>query len=237
LRKLFTGAIAASATLVIAGGAIAQAPEGTLKVTPSPTKAGTKRNPRNMKVVFDLAVNKPGTTVETITLSLPAQIKLSGKGLGRCNFDDLNALGPTGCPSKSKAGPVGEAHAVVGTGMLPVDFTVTPFVEDSNTLLFYLNSTLGVQQAIRGEITSRGHKLTIDIPASLRKPGGLDASLTGIKQAFTGKVGGRYLVASTGCRNRKWKFSDSLEFATDRVDGAPAPADLATSAKVSCRKA
>ena len=154
MRKLFTGAIAASATLAMAGGAIAQAPEATLKVTASPTKAGTKRNPKNMKVVFDLAVNKPGTTVRTITLNLPAQIKLSGKGLGRCNFDDLNAGGPTVCPAKSKAGPEGEAHAVVGPANAPIDFVVSPFVEDSNTLMFYLNSPVA-QRAIRGEITSK----------------------------------------------------------------------------------
>jgi hypothetical protein len=236
LRKLLMGAIAASATLAVAAGATAQTPEATLKASASPNDAGTTSNPKNTKLGFDLTVNKPGTTVQTITLKLPTQIKLSGKGLGRCNFDDLNAEGPTGCPSKSKAGPVGEAHAVAGPALAPVDFTVYPFVEDSNTLLFYLNSTLGVQQAIRGEITSQGHKLTITIPTALRKPGGLDASLTGLKQSFGAKVGSRYLVSSTGCKNRKWNFSGTLGFASDRVDGAPAPAPLTSTTSVRCKK-
>jgi hypothetical protein len=233
---LLMGALAASATLAVAAGAIAQSPEASLTATASPADAGTSRKPKNTKIGFDLKVNKPGTTVQTITLKLPSTIKLSGKGLGRCNFDDLNAEGPTACPSKSKAGPVGEAHAVAGPALAPVDFTVTPFVEDSNTLMFYLNSTLGVQQAIRGEITSKGHKLTITIPTSLRKPGGLDASLTGLKQSFTKKVGSKYLVSSTGCKNKKWTFSGTLGFATDRADGAAAPAPLTSSSTVKCKK-
>lgn len=236
MRKLLTGAVAASATLAVAAGAIAQTPEATLTVSASPKDAGTKRKPKNTTLGFDLVVNKPGTTVQTITLRLPRKLKLSGKGLGRCNFDDLNAAGPSACRSSSKAGPVGEAHAVAGPALAPVDFTVSPFVEDSNTLLFYLSSTLGVQQAIRGEITSRGRKLTISIPSSLRKPGGLDASLTGLEQTFSGKVGGRYLVSSIGCKHRKWRFSGTLGFASDRIDGALAPPSLTTTSSARCKK-
>jgi hypothetical protein len=236
LRKLLMGAVAASATLAVAAGAVAQTPEATLTATATPADAGTPSKPKHTTITFDQNVNKPGTTVQTITLKLPTQLKLSGKGLGRCNFDDLNALGPSACPSKSKAGPVGEAHAVAGPASAPVDFTVSPFVEDSNTILFYLNSTLGVQQAIRGEITSKGHKLTITIPPELRHPGGLDASLTGLKQTFVGKSGSKYLVSSTGCKNKKWKFSGTLGFASDRVDGAPAPSPLTTTAAAKCKK-
>lgn len=236
MRKLLMGAVAASAILAMGAGAIAQTPESRLTVSASPKDAGTKRKPKNTKLTFELSVNKPGTTVGAIELKLPKQLKLSGKGLGRCNFDDLNAGGPTVCPAKSKAGPDGEAHAVVGPANAPIDFVVSPFVEDSNTLMFYLNS-LVAQRAIRGEITSKGRKLTIEIPEDLRRPGGLDASLTGIKQTFSGKVGKKkFLVSSTGCRKKKWKFSGNLVFANDRIDGNPAPADLTSKATAKCRK-
>jgi hypothetical protein len=236
LRKLLMGAVAASATLALAAGAIAQTSDAELTATASPKDAGTKRKPKNTKLTFELTVDKPGTTVQTITLKLPKQLKLSGKGLGRCNFDDLNAGGPAACPAKSKAGPVGEAHAAAGPARAPVDFTVTPFVEDSNTLMFYLSSTIGLQQAIRGEITSKGRKLTIGIPPELRHPGNLDSSLTGLKQTFSAKVGRKFLVSSIGCKNKKWKVSGTLGFATDRIDGAPAPADLTSTATAKCKK-
>jgi hypothetical protein len=237
LRKLLMGAVAASATLAVAAAAIAQSSPATLRASASPADAGTPSKPKNTKVGFDVVVDLPGTTVQTIVLKLPSTLKLSGKGLGRCSYEDLNFDGPTACPAKSKAGPVGEAHAVAGPQRAPVDFTVMPFVEDSNTLLFYLNApAIGLQQAIRGEITSKGHTLTLTIPPELRHPGNLDSSLTGLKQSFSAKVGNKYLVSSTGCKNKKWKFTGQFGFATDRIDGASAPPPMTFGDTVKCKK-
>ena len=82
---------------------------------------------------------------------------------------------------------------------------------DSNTLLFYVateqGSGVSVQSPITGEITGGGTKLRIQIPQELRQPvPGVDASLTGLDQLFTAKKGKKYLVSSTGCSNKKWKF-------------------------------
>jgi hypothetical protein len=236
LRKLLTVAVAASATLSLAGAAVAQAPEAVLKASATPSKAGTVTKPKNVTFAADLTVNKPATTVETIELNLPKGLKLSGKGLGKCNIQDLIAQGPTACPAKSKAGPVGEAHAVAGPTRAPVDFVVTPFVENASSLLFHLNSTLGLQTAIRGKITKSGTRLTITIPPELRHPGNIDSSLTGLKQSFKAKVGKHFLVSSTACKGGKWKFTGKLGFAKDRLDGTPAPADLVASASSKCKK-
>ena len=76
-----------------------------------------------------------------------------------------------------------------------------------------------MQTVVKGEITNSGRKMAITIPAELRKPGGLDATLTGINQTFSGKSKKNYIVSSTSCPKGGWKFGGNLVFATDRVDG------------------
>ena len=243
MRKLLTGAIVASLTLAVAVSAIAQTPESSFDATVSPKDAGTKRKPKNTELNFVVGLDKPGTTVEFIDLGLPRGLKFSAKGLGHCSVDTLAAEGPSGCPSNSKAGPTGSATADLGPAgpsQSKLVFEVSPFVLDSNTLVFYVASESGsgvaVQSPITGEITARGRKMRIRIPQELRQPvPGVDASLTSLDQTFQGKRGKNYLVKSTGCKNRKHKFTGKLTF-TNRADGAavPGPVDLATSAP--CKK-
>jgi glucose/arabinose dehydrogenase len=241
LRKLLIGAVAASVSLAVAAGAVAQAPESTFTAKVSPSNAGTKSKPKNTTLNFNVTLNKPATTVEFIDLGLPAGLKISGKGLKRCSAETLAAEGPSGCPAGSKAGPTGSATAVLGTGPTASDlnFEVSPFVLDSNTLVFYVASEAGtgvaVQSPITGEITGKGRKLRIRIPQELRQPvPGVDASLTSLNQTFKGKVGKNYVVSSTGCKNKKHKFTGKLTF-TNRADLAPVPGpvSLATSARCS----
>jgi hypothetical protein len=239
LRKLLTVAIAATATLALATGAIADPndSEATLTATASPTDSGTKKKPKNLKLGFKLDVDKPGTTVEVIEMLLPQGTKISGKGFKSCNADDLVATGVAGCPTGSKAGPKGSASAAVGPQGAPLNLDVYPFVEDSNTLLFYLSQVQGpLQTVVKGEITNSGRKMAITIPDELRKPGGLDATLTGIDQMFSAKRKKNYIVSSTKCPKGGWEFGGRLVFATDRLDGTPAPAPESRESKVKCKK-
>jgi hypothetical protein len=245
LRKLYMGAVAASAILAVAVGGVAtaQAPESTFTTKVSPADAGTKRKPKNTSLNFNVTLDKPNTTVEFIDLALPAGLKLSGKGLKRCSVDTLAAEGPSGCPAGSKAGPTGSATADLGPEgptQSKLVFEVSPFVLDSNTLVFYVASEGGsgvaVQSPITGEITGKGRKLRIRIPSELRQPvPGTDASLTSLNQSFKGKVGKKYLVSSTGCKNRQHKFTGRLTF-TARADNSPVPAPVALADSTSCKK-
>jgi hypothetical protein len=242
LRKLLMGAVAASASLAVAAGAVAQSPESTFTAKVSPSNAGTPVKPKNTTLNFNVTLDKPNTTVEFIDLVLPRGLKMSGKGLKRCTVDTLAAEGPSGCPSGSKAGPTGSATADLGPegpSQSQLVFEVSPFVLDSNSLVFYVASEAGtgvaVQSPITGEITGKGRKLRIRIPQELRQPvPGVDASLTSLNQTFSGKVRKNYVVSSIGCKKRKHKFTGKLTF-TNRADGAavPAPVDIATSAKCS----
>ena len=239
MRKLLTVALAATATLALATGAIADPndSEATLTATAKPTDAGTKKKPKNVKLGFNLKVDKPGTTVEIIEVLLPKGTKISGKGFKKCDVHDLEAAGPTGCPSGSKAGPKGTANAAVGPERAPLNLDVFPFVEDANTLLFYLSQQGGgVQTVVKGEITNKGRKMSITIPFELRQPvAGLDATLTGIDQTFSGKAKKNYIVSSTTCPKGGWEFGGRLIF-TQRADGAPVPAPESRESVVKCKK-
>ena len=242
MRKLIMGAVVASVSLAVTAGAIAQSPESTFTAKVSPSDAGTKRKPKNTTLNFNVTLDRPGTTVEFIELRLPKGLKISGKGLKRCTVDTLAAEGPSGCPSGSKAGPTGSATALLGEGptQSELHFTVSPFVLDNNSLVFYVASEEGtgiaVQSPITGEITNKGRKLRIRIPQELRQPvPGVDASLTGLNQSFKGKVRKKYLVSSIGCKKRKHKFSGQLEF-TNRADGKPVPGPVALATSTSCKK-
>lgn len=244
MRKLLTGAIAASVSLAVAAGAIAQSPEATFTADVSPSKAGTKRKPKNTTLGFGVTLDKPNTTVEFINLNLPRGLKISGKGMRRCSVDTLAAEGPAGCPSGSKAGPTGTATADLGPegpSQSELHFEVSPFVLDNNTFVFYVASESGtgvaVQSPITGEITRKGRRMRIRIPQELRQPvPGVDASLTSLNQTFAGKRGRNYIVSSVGCKNRKHKFSGSMEFSA-RADGAPVPGPVLMNTQASCRKA
>jgi hypothetical protein len=239
LRKLLTVALAATAMLAIAAGAAIADPndsDATLTVKATPTDAGTTKKPKNVKLGFNQKVNMPGTTVEIIDVLLPKGLKFSGKGFKKCNVDDLVLEGITACPSGSKAGPKGTANALVGPAGAPLNFDVYPFVENSTTFAIYLSQQGGgVQSVVHGRITNKGRKLSITIPLELRQPGGLDATLVGLNQSFSGKVQKNYIVSSTSCPKGGWKVGSKLTFAT-RVDGTPPPAPESRESKVKCTK-
>ena len=238
MRKLISVAVVATASLALAGGAFAEPndDQASLNVKASPKDAGTTKKPTNVKLTFGTKVNLPGTTVNTIQVLLPSGLKFSGKGFKKCNLDDLAASGPSACPSGSKAGSQGTANALVGPANAPLNFEVRPFVGNATTLYFYLDQQpVGVQSVVQGKITNSGRTLTITIPQELRQPGGLDASLTGISQTFSGKAKKNYIVSSTKCPKGGWKVGSKFTFAT-RVDGTPPPAPESREVKVKCSK-
>ena len=240
MRKLVTVAVAATATLALAAGAAIADPndsDATLTVKASPTNAGTKRKPTNVKLQFQTKVNLPGTTVGTIEVLLPQGLKFSGKGLKKCNAEDLAASGISACPSGSKAGPKGVANALVGAANAPLNLDVYPFVGSNNQFLFYLSQQGGgVQSVIEGNITNSGRKMSIDIPLELRQPvAGLDATLIGLDQTFSGKVKKNYAVSSSKCPKGGWEVGSRLIF-SQRADGTPPPAPEAREVTVRCKK-
>jgi hypothetical protein len=238
---LLTGAVIASATLALTGGAIAQVSNQdgntSFDVTIEPRKVGTKAKPKSHSLEADLKVNRPGTTVETITLKLGKGFKFSGKGFKKCPAATLEDFGPTACPAGSQAGPPGTAAARLEPGNGVLNFNIAPFVGDANTFLIDVDSEgIEIHSVLRGEITNRGRTMTITIPKELRQPlAGIDATLTAIDQTFRGKAGKNAIVSSTNCKNRRVSVSGTLGFA-ERQDGAVVPPNDTLTEKVKCSK-
>jgi hypothetical protein len=238
LRKLLMGAVIASATFALAGGAVAQVSNGdaTFDATLKKAKVGTPENPKSHTLRTVVTVNKPKTTVETIDLKLSAGLKFSGKGFPKCSEATIRN-NPADCPAGSKAGPLGSASARLEPGDVALPFDVTPYVAGKNLFLFDVDSTtIDIRDILEGKITNEGRNLRITIPLALRQPlPGLDATLTGIDATFSGKKGDHAIVSSTKCKNGKFTVTGVLGFSA-RQDNAPVPAPETLKDKVKCTK-
>ena len=134
MRKLLTGAVIASATLALTGGAIAQVSNqdgtSTFDATLSPAKVGTKKKPRSGRLELNAQTNRESkSTASKIEIWIPKGAKLNTTGLKACSFGKANASGKAACPKASKAGS-GEADALLNpyaTNPAPIKFIVTAF--------------------------------------------------------------------------------------------------------------
>ncbi len=233
MRKYLIAAMAVLTSLALASVAVAQIADVEATTTVSPTKSGTKKKPKNIKVTTFVKNNVPNTTAAKIEIDFPSTVKISGKGLTKCSLSAIQAQGPGACPAKSKAG-TGISHAVVGPGRVPLNFDVTAYVGGNNLIIFYIKQQNGtVTKALQGKISSASgkfkQKLVITIPGDLQQPApGLYAALVDLKSTLQLKKGKNYLVSSTGCKKKKHTFGAKLTFAPNPA-APPKPTASGTS--------
>jgi len=233
LRKYLIAVIAALAALAMATVAVAQNSDVTATTKVSPTKSGTKKKPKPIKITTFVQNNVPNTTAAKIEIDFPKTVKISGKGLTSCKLSAIQANGPGACPARSKAG-TGLSHAVVGPDRIPLNFDVTAFVGGKNLVIFYIKQQGGtVSKALSGKISKGsggfGQKLVISIPPDLQQPApGLYAALVDLKSTLQLKKGKYALVSSVGCKNKKHKFGAKLTFAPNPAQ-PPKPTASGTS--------
>jgi predicted peroxiredoxin len=233
LRKYLIAVIAALAALAMATVAVAQNSDVTATTTVSPTKSGTKKKPKSIKVTTFVQNNVPNTTAAKIEIDFPKTVKISGKGLTSCKLSAIQANGKSACPAKSKAG-TGLSHAVVGPDRIPLNFDVTAFVGGKNLVIFYIKQQNGtVTKALQGKISKGSgkfaQKLVITIPPDLQQPApGLYAALTDLKSTLSLKKGKNALISTVGCKNKKHVFGAKLTFAPN-PNQPPKPSATGTS--------
>jgi len=224
LRKSLIAALAAVLSLAIAAVAVAQNPDPStsapdVRVTVSPAKAGTKKKPRNSTLKLFVKNNRTDATVDTITVNVAKNVKLSGKGFKYCSAAKLNSKGRTACPAGSKAGS-GTANAVVGPGRVPLKFTVNAYVGGKNIIIFYTQQVGGtVRKALVGKVSKTsgkfGSKIVIKIDEDLQQPApGVFSSLVDLNTTIKAKRRGKFLVSTTGCpSDKKHRFGVKFGFA------------------------
>jgi hypothetical protein len=223
LRKYLIAAIAALASIALASVAVAQGGQSGEDITATtkltPTKAGTKKKPKAARLSFFAKNNVPNTTASTIEIDFPSTVKVSGKGLTKC---DIAVFGQPGgkanCPAKSKAG-TGVSHAVTGPQRTPLNFNVTAYVGGNNLIVFYIEQQAPgtIRRALPGKISPASgkfkQKLVIGIPEDLQSPApGLYGSLLDLRSTLSNKKGKKSLISTVGCKKKKHTFGTKLTF-------------------------
>ena len=236
MRKYLVAAVAA---LTVVGGttaALAQtSTEPTLNVKVKPTKAGTKKKPKNSSIHLLVVNNDQKKSLSKLTITMPKTLKVSGKGFKTCSVAKLNASGPSSCPKASKVGG-GSADALLGVNTAsptPLHFVVTAFVSGKNAISFYLHSTgVAVNVVAPGKVA--GHKLIVTVPQVAQQPvPGVWAGLVKLDTTLKGKAKKHNLIATTGCKGGKQPFKAALTFADN---GVSTPGTVTVKGSAKCKK-
>ncbi len=238
MKKYLVAVFAITLMAAVAAVAVAQQsqyplPVLTFDASVTPTKAGTKKKPKNSKIRLSMAIQKEArVTADQLVFNLPNHVRVSGKGFNYCPSTELDTTkDPNKCPKGSKVG-TGTATAAFGPSLTPINFDVTIFAGSRNELGIFLQAKgFGIQKAIRGVVSRSGspyfQKLTIDIPPELQKQLGAFVYLTGLNAtvgATNGKSGKkrRALVTTVGCPGDKvHRFEARVRF----VDNPNPPAE------------
>ena len=246
MRKTLIAAAAALAiTAIPATVALAQlpAPHATATVTITPGDAGTKRHPHNAQFHLFVQNNvESQTTASEIEITIPRKVKVSGKGLRKCDKTALAANGPDACPSKSSAGS-GLAHALVNPHSAdPFELTldVSVFIGGKKKLLFFvqgreLPEVVGIFDAPLRTLSNGKQQMRVKIPTNLQQPApGTYSALVDLETTLSRKRGDHYLFRTIGCKGGSHNFGIALVYVPNPTP--PAASRSETTAQAPCTK-
>ena len=192
MRKYLIAAVAALSALCFAAVAHAAI---TSDVKVAPKDAGTKASPKASKITLSVKNQDTSQTASQIEVFLGKNIKLSTKGLKKCDLAKLAAQGTSGCARSTIVGS-GTADARAGVsrngvyfpnpGLLP--FKVTPYAANAKNVAS--NPELrGAQLAFYLE----QRKVVNGKPAEV-EPSGIKAIARGVVKRASGKYGSKLVI-------------------------------------------
>jgi hypothetical protein len=236
LRKYLAGGVAIAVAAALGGTAIAQAPEASSTASIKPTKAGTKKKPKNSKLTLSVTNNNAQRSASALDITAPKTVKISAKGFPTCSQAKLDADGNANCPKKSKIG-TGTASALLGVNTAnpqPLTFKVTAYAGGAKKINFYLESVELAALKIVAPGTLKGRVLHVDIPGAAQQPvPGTWAGLKSLTTTLGAKNKKKVVVATVGCSGKKHTFKTTITF----VDNGVQPAGTVdTSADAKCKK-
>jgi hypothetical protein len=240
LKVILGGALVGALTLAMTATALAQTTTMDASLRLSPSKAGTSKKPKPVKLTLGIqggtqsGTGQPDTSTR-IKVQLPKGIKWNGKlwpKAKRCSASRATAQGSMGvCPKGSKIGS-GHVTALGGGGGVVEEIDLTAFVTTGGHLGLFLEATQPVPIATMLEGKVSGQTINVGIPANIQEP--VTGVPTGIRTlTFTvngkTKVKGktRGALESSGCSGGKW---------TSKVTNVLRTGTLTDSPSVSCRK-
>jgi hypothetical protein len=227
VRKSVIGALIAVLALAFASMAYAQKgdPANTtnqLKVTVSPSKAGTKKKPKG--VALNLGITggtKNGTgqpaTSTSLNTTLPAGFKINSGAWpkkSRCNLATMRAQkSPNSCPKSSKVAS-GSSIAKANGGAFVETLKVSGYALTNGNIGFYLHGTpVALNKTLEGKVVKGGRGLNVVIDPDVQQPvPGFYTGITKLQLNLKGsasvkgkKIG---IAQTTSCpKSKKWKFA------------------------------
>jgi hypothetical protein len=245
MRKLVVAVAVCVGAMVVGALAVANPASDTqldLTASAKPSKAGTKENPRPVKLGLNLkSSTKSGTgqgeTSDVLVITIPRQwifnIKLWPKGAkNRCDAAKANsAKSDNVCPKKSKVGGT-TVVALAGNGAVERNLLSGVYILTNGKLGLWVESKPGESPQVAQMIPSsfKGKSIRIPLPKEIKEPvAGLKSA---IKQLVTkdenGKnapIGGTFkrkgetrgLFESTGCPKGGWTVGFTKETPTGDV--------------------
>jgi hypothetical protein len=218
MKKL---AIAVTGALALAGiGAgisTAVQPTITISASVSPTKHGTKKNPKVTKLVVKLATtpnpNEPAFAASDTIVHLAKQLTFNPKALKTCSNAQVQA-DDTKCPKGSKVGSGVAKGNALG---LTEDLTVKAYNGPGGNKLLLLvdgQQPLQIHSVIEGILSKDtgpyGYKLSVHVPEALQQPvQGVYATLIQFDTTInrvTGKGKKPYVGINSCPKNKKMAF-------------------------------
>ena len=247
MRKTLIAAVAAFSVLGATTIAVAQdAPQGaTVDPTFSPSKAGTKKKPRPTKLSLKVVNGDESQTASRIVIHLPKNLKISSKGLKKCNAAKLEKqASKSACPAASKIGS-GTAHARVNvndpnTAGKYSTFNVTAFLAGTNKLDFLLElQGLELNVVAKGTLKKAsgkfGQKLDVLLPKEAQNYLGAYNGFKDLEVALYKKVKKNSLFRLNGCpSNRQLPFKVDISYVGN--PGAPKAALVSAAGAADCKK-
>jgi len=221
MRKLTLTAAAAVTAIGAVGVAQAVTPTTAIKASVSPTKKGTKKKPRNVKLNVELittpAPGDPAFATRSTVVHFDKNIKFDGKHLKSCSQSQVQS-DDTKCPKASRVGSGSATGSALG---LTENLTVTAYNGPRGNKIELLvdgQSPLQIHQVIEGKLQSDsgkyGKKLVVAIPEALQQPApGAFATLTDFKTSVKGTGSKkRPFVGLAGCSKKKLNYKSDFVF-------------------------
>jgi hypothetical protein len=231
MRKLTLTAAAAVTAIGAVGVAQAVTPTTALKASVSPTKKGTKKKPKNVKLNVELitqpAPGDPAFATRSTVVHFDKNIKFDGKHLKSCSQSQVQT-DETKCPKGSRVGSGTATGSALG---LTENLTVTAYNGPRGTKIELLvdgQSPLQIHQVIEGKLQSDsgkyGKKLVVAIPDALQQPApGAYATLTDFKTSVKGTGSKkRPFVGLAGCTKKRLNYKSDFVFTDGTTSTATA---------------
>lgn len=234
--------LAAAAAVVAASFGVAPAagqdelPDTKLsaKVRATPSKAGTKREPRGLRIDATAKIGiEPGFEPPIVT----GVDILVGKGLTwnaddyvKCSKRVLDRKGPKGCPRKSIVGDA-TATARADTVLTTADVVLVNGGWKRTFAYTTLYNPAFVEETIvvhRTKASGRwAHRESFQVPENLQIVAGVPIQVTAAKMRVGGKPYARDYIVSTSCPKGGWKYRAVAHYlfstgatSQERIDGS-----------------